>query len=92
MIRLGLIVSAIAIVIMAGISIWAGGQLPADNIPVHWNANGVADRFSDRNEAMLLLWLLPGIALIGALVFAFLPKIEPMRDNLYKSRKAYNAV
>lgn len=92
MIRTGLIVSAICIVLMAGISFWAGGQLPSDNIPVHWDASGVADRFADRQEALLLLGLLPGIALFGALVFAVLPQLEPMRENLYKSRKAYNAV
>ena len=92
MIRAGVIVSAIVLILMSGISIWAGGQLPADNIPVHWNAEGVPDRFSDRSEALLLLWLLPGTALFGAIVFVVLPLIEPMRDNLFKSRKAYNAV
>lgn len=92
MIRFGLIVSAIAIVLMAGISIWVGGQLPAENIPVHWNAQGLPDRFSNRQEALLLLWLLPAIAAFSALVFLVLPRIEPMRDNLLKSRKAYKAV
>ncbi|MEL7541532.1 MAG: DUF1648 domain-containing protein, partial [Pseudomonadota bacterium] len=92
MIRTGLIVSTIVLALMAGISLWAGGQLPADNIPVHWDANGTPDRFSDRNEAMFLLWTLPGSALFGVLVFCLLPQIEPMRDNLFKSRKAYNAV
>ena len=77
---------------MAGVAIWAGQQLPAENIPVHWNAEGVADRFSNKSEALLLLWMLPGSALLGAFVFAILPQIEPMRDNLFKSRKAYNAI
>jgi immunity protein, SdpI family len=92
MIRFGLIVSAITIVLMSGISVWVGGQLPAENIPVHWNAEGIADRFSDRREALFLLWLLPAIAAFSALIFSILPQIEPMRDNLFKSRKAYNAV
>ena len=92
MIRTGLITSAITIALMAGVAIWAGQQLPAENIPVHWNAEGVADRFSDKSEALFLLWLLPGSALLGAFVFAILPQIEPMRDNLFKSRKAYNAI
>ncbi len=92
MIRTGLIVSAIVLVLMAGISLWASGHLPAENIPVHWDANGVADRFADRQEALFILWLVPGIALLGAAVFSLLPQIEPMRDNLFKSRKAYNAV
>lgn len=92
MIRAGLITSAITLVLMSGVAIWAGQQLPAENIPVHWNASGVADRFADRQEAMFLLWLLPGSALLGAIVFCILPQIEPMRENLFKSRKAYNAV
>ena len=92
MIRTGLIVSAICLALMAGIALWAGGQLPADNIPVHWDANGVPDRFSDRNEALFVIWLLPASALFGVLVFSLLPQIDPLRDNLFKSRKAYNAV
>ena len=92
MIRTGLIVSAIVLVLMGGIALWAAPQLPADNIPVHWDANGNPDRFSDRGEALFLLWLMPGSALLGTLVFCALPSIEPMRDNLFKSRKAYNAV
>ena len=92
MIRTGLITSAITLTIMAGISIWAGSQLPADNIPVHWNGEGVADRYSDKNEALLLLWMMPSSAALTALIFALLPKIEPMRDNLFKSRKAYTAI
>ena len=92
MIRTGLIVSAIAVALMSGISIWSSGQLPAENIPIHWNAEGVADRFADRQEALFLVWLIPGIAVFGAFIFAILPQLEPMRDNLFKSRKAYTAV
>lgn len=91
MIRTGLIVSAIVLVLMAGITFWTAAQLPADNIPVHWDANGTPDRFSDRGEALFLLWLFPVVALITALVFCVLPRVEPMRENLFKSRKAYNA-
>lgn len=92
MIRAGLIASAITIPLMAGITLWTGGHLPAENIPVHWNAEGLPDRFADRDEALLLLWLLPGIAVLNTLIFSLLPHLEPMRDNLFKSRKAYNAV
>ena len=92
MIRTGLIVSAITITIMAGIAAWTGAHLPADNIPVHWNGEGVADRYSDKQEALFLLWMMPGSALLGTLLFALLPQIEPMRDNLHKSRKAYTAI
>ena len=46
MIRTGLIVSAIAVALMSGISIWSSGQLPAENNPNHWNAEGEAARIA----------------------------------------------
>jgi len=92
MIRTGLILSAISISLMAGISLWANGQLPADNIPVHWNANGVADRFASKSEAQFHLWLLPVASFLSAVLLAVLPNLEPMRENLLKSRKAYNVI
>lgn len=91
MIRPGLIVSAIVIVAMSGIALWAGQHLPAENIPVHWDASGTPDRYADREEALWLLWILPGITLFTGLLFCILPNIEPMRENLEKSRRAYNA-
>lgn len=91
MIRTGLYVSGMAIAAMAGVSIWASGQLPAENIAVHWNASGTADRFANRQEALMILWLIPGAALLSTLILALLPQIEPMRENLLKSRKAYIA-
>lgn len=91
MIRTGLTISAIVLVLMAGVTVWAIGQLPEDNIPIHWNTQGVADQFADRQQAALLLWILPAAAAFSAVVFALLPRIEPMRENLVRSRKAYNA-
>lgn len=92
MIRTGLIASAITIPMMAGLTYWTSGLLPAENIPVHWNSEGIADRFADRAEAVMLLWIMPATALVLTALFAALPQLDPLRENLYKSRKAYNAV
>ena len=89
MIRTGLIVSAIAVTLMAGINLWLGAKLPADNIPVHWGIDGQPDRFGDRAEALAALWIIPAAAALTAIVLCIIPSIAPRRENLRKSRKAY---
>ena len=90
MILTGLIVSAICIAAMTGLSISAGLQLPEDSIPVHWNVDGVADRFVERQQAQLYLAFLPIVSILFSAVCAILPKIEPMKNNIVQSGKAYN--
>lgn len=92
MTRIGWIVSLITIVSMTGLTLWAAQSLPADQIPVHWNAEGVADDFVSRDRALLMLWLFTGLAAAMALLFVALPVIEPMRENLRKSIKLYGTV
>ena len=54
MIRTGLIWSAGAIAVMLGTLYWAFGALPAgEQIPVHWGPDGTADRFADKDGALL---------------------------------------
>lgn len=92
MIRTGLIWSAGAIVAMLGVLYWAWGALPAsDQIPVHWGFNG-PDRFSDKTGALTTLAILPGAALFVAALMALAPTLDPFKDNLRKSAKAYIAV
>lgn len=92
MIRTGLIWSAGSIAVMLGTLYWAWGNLPdSDSIPVHWGLNG-PDNFADRSGALITLALLPGIAVIISAILAFAPKLDPFRDNLRKSHKAYVAI
>ncbi|WP_300396530.1 SdpI family protein [Henriciella sp.] len=93
MIRTGLIWSAGAIAVMLGTLWWAWSALPAgEQIPVHWNAQGVADAFAPRREALLYLLMLPGSALFVTALLAIAPIIDPFRENLRRSSKAYLAI
>jgi len=93
MIRTGLIWSAGAIAVMLGTLYWAFGALPADQqIPVHWGPDGTADRFADKDGALLVLMILPGAALFVTGVLALAPFIDPFRENLRRSHKAYVAI
>lgn len=91
MMRTGLIFSAAAVAVMAGASWWTGQNIPADValLPVHWGADGQPDRFLPRDEALRTYWLLPGIAVVLALVLAVLPSIDPLKANIQRSSRAY---
>jgi uncharacterized membrane protein len=71
--------------LLLGVYAWV--QLPAgEQIPVHWNAAGEADRYGGKFEGLLLM------PLIGAGVIALLaviPRIDPKRINIERSGKAY---
>lgn len=92
MIRTGLIWSAGAIAVMLGILYWAMGALPgSEQIPVHWGLSG-PDSFSDKPGALFTLALLPGAAFFVAALMALAPMLDPFKDNLRKSHRAYLAV
>lgn len=69
--------------LMAAFAFATAGRLPADAmLPTHWNAQGVPDRFAPALEA--LLWP-AALAAALALLFAAIPRIEPLQDRLDKS-------
>jgi uncharacterized membrane protein len=69
---------------------WAWMQVPADQkIPVHWGLSGKPDRFGGKFEGLFLLPLMT-IGLIA--LFALIPRIEPRKLNLERSRRAYIAI
>ena len=92
MIRTGLIIYITVIIAMISINFWAMGQLPAENIPVHWGLDGLPDRFADRREATLTLWIVPISTLISGALLAAAPLIEPLKQNLQRSHKAYTVI
>lgn len=84
-----LIVNTILIIAMSGLSLWAWPQIAADaRLPVHFNLEGVADRFGSKEEALLAL---PLVAAGLTLIFLVFPFLDPRRKNLERSAKLWNA-
>lgn len=59
------------------LSIYFYPLLP-EKIPSHWNASGKVDSYSNKN---LALFIIPAITLLVVLLFAVLPKIDPLKKN-----------
>jgi immunity protein, SdpI family len=87
MIRKGLAASAILIVLMLALSLWAMPHLAPDGqFATHWNLNGQADRYGSRT---MVLWFMPGLAIGLAALLAVFPFIDPRRKNLQRSSLPY---
>lgn len=84
-----LIVNAIVIAAMLGLSFWVWPSI-ADNaqLPVHWNLDGEPDRFGSKLEALLAM---PLVAAVLTVLFVVLPYFDPRRKNLERSAKLWNA-
>ncbi len=78
-----------AAILLLMISIWllAYPYLP-ETMPTHWNFEWKADAFSSKNQAVMLF---PIITVVITLLFQFLPKLDPKKDNYPKFEKAWNA-
>jgi uncharacterized membrane protein len=81
------IASILVILTMLGLSFLVGSGLP-DGIPlpIHWNLAGEADGFASEWPALLMP---AGIMGAVALLFYFLPALEPRREGLERSRGLY---
>jgi hypothetical protein len=84
-----IIVNSITIAGMGALSYWAHGQVPeGTQVPLHWNIDGVADRFGDIRE---VIYIMPALAVVITALFLILPKLDPRRDNLAASGKFWTA-
>ncbi|WP_427126698.1 SdpI family protein [Priestia megaterium] len=63
-------------------------HLPAV-MPIHWGANGEADGFATKINAMILT---VGIMVLIYFVIAFVPRIDPRKENYKYFSKTYNIV
>ncbi|WP_377519811.1 SdpI family protein [Priestia megaterium] len=63
-------------------------HLPA-TMPIHWGANGEADGFATKINAMILT---VGIMVLIYFVIAFVPRIDPRKENYKYFSKTYNIV
>jgi uncharacterized membrane protein len=87
--RLPLTVSFLVVVVMAAASVWAWNVLPANAVfPTHWGFNGQVNGTATKEWGLTIL---PGIALFLTFMLAVVPRIEPQRENLIASRKAFFA-
>lgn len=88
--RRPMILTSLAVLgVMLAASVVAWLQLPADaQVPTHWGPDGQPDGWADKTVG---LFLLPAIAAAVTALFALIPGIEPRRENLARSGKAYGA-
>ncbi|MGE7307362.1 SdpI family protein [Priestia megaterium] len=63
-------------------------HLPA-TMPIHWGANGEADGFATKINAMILT---VGIMVLIYFIIAVVPRIDPRKENYKYFSKTYNIV
>lgn len=89
-VRIVLLVAAVVLLIQVGLSLWAWSVIPAGTqIPTHWGVDGKPDGWSGKEFG---LWFGPGMTVLLAMLFVFVPRIEPRRAHLASSSKAYGLV
>jgi len=92
-IKIGLGVSILTLIAMACIIFYTGTLLPdGDRIPLHFGPDGAPDRFGTRSDALMTLWILPGIMTVVSAIMAVAPFVDPRRDNVRTGRQGYLAV
>lgn len=81
-------VAAILLMLAASVLLWL--LTPADlRLPVHWGIDGQPDRYGSKWEAGLVI---PGVAAVLLLLFSMAPRLEPRRQHLQQSAKAFRAI
>lgn len=81
------LIKLVIILVMFGIGIYFYPKMP-DMMPTHWNYNWVVDNYSSKNQA---IFIFPGIALFLLVLFQFLPKLDPKKENYPKFEKTWEA-
>ena len=84
MMKLGVIVSILALLVMAAASLYGWNTIPADAMLArHWDLNGEANGFWPRDQ---LLIVMPLIAAGLSLAFFLIPKIDPRPAHVRQSQ------
>jgi len=88
----GLIVTGIGLAVTGSVALIAPGYFEEGaRVPVHWGIDG-PDAFATPETASRYLWLMPGACAFAGFLFALMPMIDPFRENVDRSYKAYSAV
>ncbi len=74
-------------VLMVGLGLYSYPRMP-EVVAVHWNAQGIANGYGPRFEGAFLL---PLITIGIAALLLFVPEIDPLKANIEKFRKDFNA-
>jgi uncharacterized membrane protein len=87
MIRIGVALSALILLFMAGVSVFGFLRIPEGaELPSHWNLKGEIDGYAPRD---LMLVLTPIAAMALAALFSLLPMIDPRKENVRASGGLY---
>lgn len=62
-------------------------RLLPDQVPMHWGFDGVVNRYGSKNE----LWFLAALGPVFALLFQFLPRLDPKKRSYERFQKYYEA-
>jgi uncharacterized membrane protein len=82
-----LILSLVLATAMATVGVLVASHAPAGlQLPVHWNIAGEADRYASKWVALMTA---PGMTLLFAAFFWFLPALEPRERDLERSQGLY---
>jgi uncharacterized membrane protein len=83
------VVAVASVVAMFAISAWAWGQVPDDaQIPIHWGIDGRVNGYGPKWVGFLLV---PAIGVVLGAIFLGLPRIEPRREHIVASTRAWVA-
>ncbi|QCC49522.1 SdpI family protein [Halobellus limi] len=78
---------AAAVVVISGVmSVLAAPELPA-RMATHWNAAGQPDGTMSKPAALALF---PVISAVLLVIFAAIPRIDPLRENIISFRPVYD--
>jgi uncharacterized membrane protein len=79
-----------SVVAMLAISAWAWGRIPdGAQIPIHWGLDGQPDGYGPKWVGLLLT---PALGLVMGGVFLVIPRLDPRRDHLAASTRAWVAI
>ncbi len=82
-----LLIILLLAVLMLGLGLYSYPRMP-EVVAVHWNAQGMANGYGSRFQGAFLL---PLITLGVAALLLFIPEIDPLKSNIEKFRKDFNA-
>ncbi len=86
--RITILIALLIIAVSFGIGIYFYPQLP-ETVASHWNSQGQVNGYMGRFWGAFLM---PIISLAMFLLFIFIPRMDPMKENIQKFRKYFDGL